>query len=330
MTPLVNRGSTGDTPQVDLALSVVIPTRDRWELLSRTLVALAAQDAPTFEVIVVADGSHDDTVARLDSRSGLDWPASLPLRVVEQPWFGPAAARNVAIGLARAPRVLLLGDDTPPAAGTLRRHAARAVEAVGVQGRIEWLPDRPITPVMKFLAPAGPQFYFVDLRTGEPIPPRAMLGSNLSAPTEWFRAEPFDERFRAAVFEDTELAVRWGKRGWRANYDPLALCWHDHEYTAIEPFLARQRRAGAAARLAVRLHPRLLGLVVAGPALIGLRSILRIVLGPVLGRRGPVDGWDLRCRVAFLRGFFAGAPAAASDGVASAVADRHRDQSGPR
>jgi hypothetical protein len=146
--------------------------------------------------------------------------------------------------------VLLLGDDTVPSRELLAAHLQTAAgREIAVQGRIDWDPSRPITEVMRFLAPAGPQFWFEGLVDGGPAPFSAMLASNLSAPTRWFREEPFDERFTEACLEDTELAWRWQQRGWPVMYSEGALCWHRHYYDRIEPFLDHQRRRWA--RLAV-------------------------------------------------------------------------------
>ena len=48
------------------AVSVVIPSFNRREILSRCLDALVAQTHPDFEVIVVDDGSTDGTPEFLD------------------------------------------------------------------------------------------------------------------------------------------------------------------------------------------------------------------------------------------------------------------------
>lgn len=286
------------------ALSVVIPTRDRRERLVETLDALARESNdldPALETIVVDDGSKEPVASWLD-------PPSLPfpLEVVTLPPSGPATARNRGIERARGERVLLLGDDTRPAPGALARHldAAEARrrstgETVAVQGHIDWDPEDEITPLMDFLAPAGPQFYFRHLVDGEPIPFTAVLGSNFSAPREWFLDEPFDEGFPHAAVEDTELAWRWQKRGRRTVYARDALAWHRHRYDALQPFLDRQRRAGASARHAVRRHPRLLWPLVVQPTLFGLVVRLR----RLVGRGRPSDEWDLACRRAFSAGF---------------------------
>ena len=52
--------------------SIVIPTYNRLSMLLRVLYALERQrDAPDFEVIVINDGSSDDTDRVLAQRKGI-------------------------------------------------------------------------------------------------------------------------------------------------------------------------------------------------------------------------------------------------------------------
>ncbi len=285
-------------------LSVVIPTRDRREVLRTTLDALGAQDgfaAGDIEAVVADDGSADGTDEFL---RGLQ-PGAFRLRWLRLSGSGPATARNRAVALATAPRVLLLGDDTPPYPGTLAAHLAVSGDAdVGTQGPIEWDPERRVTPVMDFLAPAGPQFYFKGLRPGRPVPYTAVLGSNLCVPRRWLLDDPFDEAFPAAAFEDTELAYRWKRRGHPVLFASGAVCRHRHSYDSLDPFLARQRRAGQAARYSVRQHPAMLGRTVLQPLAVGAAIAARHGLRTLAGRARHTDHWDLMTRQAFFRGFF--------------------------
>lgn len=275
-------------------LSVVVPTRDRPAILARTLASLVELrgEVQALDIVVVDDGSSP--AVELPATPG---DPSCQLRLARRPSRGPAAARNHGIAAARFERVLLLGDDTRPAPGCLARHA-RAAE--GLQGRIEWDPELTVSPVMSFLAPAGPQFWFVNLVDGGEIPFSAVLGSDFSAPRSWFLAEPFDEGFPAAAFEDTELAWRFRGRGYRTRYAADALCWHAHAYESLAPFLERQKRAGRAARYAVGRHAALAWWVLARPL------ALEIARAAGVGAlESPHREWDRLCRRAYLRGFFA-------------------------
>jgi glycosyltransferase involved in cell wall biosynthesis len=110
-----------DTPQ----LSVVVPTYNRAPLLRKTLVSLAQQrDPPPFEVIVVDDGSADDSKqVAAEFRDRL----TIHYRYQEDKGYRVARARNMGAAIARAPVLVFLdcGTLAGPAllAGHLRRHA---------------------------------------------------------------------------------------------------------------------------------------------------------------------------------------------------------------
>jgi len=280
----------------------VIPTRDRWSKLATTLAAVErnAGEAEPVEVVVVDDGSATPAPAPETSDVRLRW--------LRQPPRGPAAARNLGVAAATAHRVLLLGDDTRPAAGCLARHA---VAGGGLQGRIDWDPARETTAIMRFLAPEGPQFWFRGLGAGVELAPTAILGANFSAPRRWFELEPFDETLTDAAFEDSELGWRFALRGWRSRFEPAARCWHDHVYDDLAPFLAKQRRAGRAARRAIARHPALAWRALARPA--GVYLAKRAGLAP---RPEPERSWERRCLEAYLDGLlFPGAGRGAPGGI---------------
>lgn len=113
-----------DRPEV----SVVIPTRDRWHLLStRALPSALAQDDVEHEVVVVDDGSIQPADVELPARG--DDPR---LRIVRRERSeGMAAARNAGIVTARGEWVAFLDDDDVWSPRKLREQldAARAARA---------------------------------------------------------------------------------------------------------------------------------------------------------------------------------------------------------
>ena len=89
--------------------SVIVPTFNRSEVLRHVLRSWARQSPAEvdFEVIVIDDGSRDRTQAVLDAHRNNRYT----LRTRWQSNQGPAAARNLALGMTRGRYVLFSGDD---------------------------------------------------------------------------------------------------------------------------------------------------------------------------------------------------------------------------
>jgi glycosyltransferase involved in cell wall biosynthesis len=86
--------------------SAIIPTYNRAHLLPRAIQSVLAQTFTDFELIVVDDGSTDDSRQVVD---GFDDPR---IRYVYQAHAGQAAAKNLGARLARAAYIAYLdGDD---------------------------------------------------------------------------------------------------------------------------------------------------------------------------------------------------------------------------
>jgi glycosyltransferase involved in cell wall biosynthesis len=102
-------------------VSVVIPTYNRADVLGEAIDSAFAQDVPGLEVVVVDDGSTDDTPRLLDERRGRHGPA---LTVVRQANAGESAARNEGIRRARNGLVALLDSDNRWRPGKLAKQLA--------------------------------------------------------------------------------------------------------------------------------------------------------------------------------------------------------------
>lgn len=120
------------------AVSVIIPARDAAPTLERTLKALARQElSQAFEVIVVDDGSRDETTMIAQRHE----PAVRLIRNATSE--GPGGARNRGVRAARAPILAFTDADCFPVERWLDRGLASLQDTDLVQGRVE--PDPTVT-----------------------------------------------------------------------------------------------------------------------------------------------------------------------------------------
>jgi len=86
-------------------ISVVMPTRDRRELLAEAIASVQAQSYPRWELLLVDDGSTDDTAEFL---RGIEDPR---VRTLRTEGVGACAARNVGLDAAQGDVIAYLDDD---------------------------------------------------------------------------------------------------------------------------------------------------------------------------------------------------------------------------
>ena len=242
-----------DLPQN--SITVIIPTFNRAAALICCLEHLERQTCKDFDVVVVDDGSKDETADRVEEyRKG----TTLHLKFIRQPNGGPARARNVAVSAATSPLILMIGDDifaTPQFVEEhLRIHRQHPEPHVAALGLTIWEEKmQQVTPFMRFLE-EGIQFAYNDLTAGN-ISTRYFYTSNLSVKTELLRRNPFCERFPAASFEDLELGVRLTrKEGLELIFIPEALAHHYHPTSFIQA-CRRMRKAGWSGHLMYEIWP---------------------------------------------------------------------------
>jgi glycosyltransferase involved in cell wall biosynthesis/peptidoglycan/xylan/chitin deacetylase (PgdA/CDA1 family) len=215
--------TSSDGPQRALTVTAVVITRDRVELLARTLPTVLEQDPPSggFEVIVVVDGSSDSTLHLLDQHASRH-----SLRVLRQPPRGISAARNAAIDAARGQVVVFLDDDLLCEPRLLRAHATAHARNAGpliVVGRLGVARDSPSPLVAAWLATVAASAHA--RRSRGPTLRDAFLAANCSAPLELLRSCGGFDEFFVAGREEHELGLRLVRAGARPAYEPEAVAF---------------------------------------------------------------------------------------------------------
>jgi glycosyltransferase involved in cell wall biosynthesis len=200
----------------DLAVSVVIPTRNRSEMLRELLDSLASQTLgpDRFEVVVVDNGSTDGTTELLE---GIAPTVPYALRTVRQDNAGPASGRNRGWRLASAPLVAFTDDDCVATPSWLEALVSSAESRPGaiVQGRTKMPPgdaDK-VGPFSRVLEITDPNPWYA---TCNILYPRGLLD----------RLGGFNESFTAPASEDTDLGWRARESGAEYVFVPDAVVHH--------------------------------------------------------------------------------------------------------
>lgn len=230
-------------------LSVVIPTRRRWQTLQLTLDALATQTVSGFEVVLVADGTDQEVPGEVPGAS----------RLIQQEHAGPGAARNRAVAEISRPLVLFLGDDMIPQRQLVERHLARHAREpageVAVLGRIVWHGDIPRDRLHRWLDWSAALFDYrlLERQPGEDAGWGRFYSSNVSMKRELFTATGgFDTDFKFD-YEDLDFAYRLNERGMRLVYEREAVAEHLHVYD-WDAVVRRYESRAAAEQLMMSKH----------------------------------------------------------------------------
>jgi glycosyltransferase involved in cell wall biosynthesis len=244
-----------------IEISVIVPTYNRVDYLLHCLAALQKQTIarPLFEIIVVDDGSTDDTYDRLQP-----FVSDGTVHYFRQSNSGPARARNVGIRAAKGRILLFIGDDIIATPQLLNEHLSHhrqfgsGDEPIAILGFTDWSDSIAVTPLMKYRGLGQFGYHFIDEGVVDPnnLPFKFFYTSNVSVSRQFLLENDlfFDEDFTHAMGEDGELAYRMQKRGLRIIYNPRALAYHEHP-TTFTNVCRRSFLMGQVAVLQVKKHP---------------------------------------------------------------------------
>lgn len=209
-------------------VSAVVPNRDGGKLLERCLDALQASPSVT-EVIVVDDGSTDESPRRAGERGGV--------QVLRSPGRGFAAAVNSGVAAARGELVLILNSDAFVRSDTVERLAATLAErprlalcAAGLvreDGARAKSHDRLLTLGCALRESLALHSTWVVETPGVQPARYIPLACVLARRAAWDEVGGLDERYQF-YFEDHDLCWRLADAGWE-----IAVRW-DAEAIHVE------------------------------------------------------------------------------------------------
>ncbi len=224
-------------------VSVVVCSYNGARTLTDCLRAICVQDYPDYEVILIDDGSTDQTPAIA---------AQFPkVRYLHQSNLGLSAARNTGARVALG-RIVAYTDSDCVADDKWLHYLVTAmvdqeVDAIGGPN----IPPTDDCMIARCVAasPGGPSHVMLDDRYAEHVP-----GCNMAFDRERLLAlGGFDPQFRVAG-DDVDICWRFTDARLRIGYAPAALVWHHRRHT-VRGYFRQQKGYGRAEAMLSFKHP---------------------------------------------------------------------------
>ena len=223
-------------------VSVVVCAHNAAATLRECLDGISALRYPAYDVLVVDDGSTDDTAAIA---------GAYDVRLIRTPNRGLGAARNAGLHAATGEIVAYLDADAYPDPDWLTYFGAAFLDSdhAGVGGPNLSPPTDSARARAVAYAPGGPIHVLLSDHEAEHIP-----GCNMAFRKACLDAiGGFDEQFRIAG-DDVDICWRIQERGWTLGFTPSAVVWH-HRRGTVRGYVRQQYEYGKAEALLERKWP---------------------------------------------------------------------------
>jgi glycosyltransferase involved in cell wall biosynthesis len=237
-----------------MTVSVVIPTYNGGNKIGGLIESLRAQIYKEFEVVIVIDGSMDNTRKVLEETD----LTFVPFRIIYQSNNGRASVRNRGALEANGELLIFFDDDMLPLKNCIEEHVKHhkqypnSIVTGGLGEEVNKLsPD--ILKYKSYLSSKWTNALKTD-NNGKLINGSHFLtAANFSiSKTTFIRLHGFDEQLRDA--EDFDLAVRAIKADIPLYFKKNAFAWHNDSITC-KTYIRRQREYTKAINVLTRLKP---------------------------------------------------------------------------
>lgn len=203
-------------------VTLIVPAYNEGMGLEASLESLIAMDYPRYEIVVVDDGSSDDTYAQAIRLAGVY--GGHRIRVITQPNGGKASALNNGIANARGELILCMDGDSRLEPQTLKQAVKHFSDpTVGaVAGDVK------VVNRLNTLTKLQALEYIEGLslvRTAHAFFRRVMV---IPGPIGVFRKQVLEEvggYYQDTYAEDCELTLRILFAGWKVKHESHAVAW---------------------------------------------------------------------------------------------------------
>jgi poly-beta-1,6-N-acetyl-D-glucosamine synthase len=203
-------------------ISLVVPAYNEGLVIQAAIRSLLLLDYPNFEIIVIDDGSTDDTY---EKALGVAREAqSIPIRVITKRNGGKAEALNTGMTAARGEFILNMDGDSKLSSNTLRaciRHFDNP-KIGAVAGNVKVINRENVWTNIQALE------YVEGLAMARKAQSFMRIVNIIPGPLGMFRKTVLQQvgGYDHDTFaEDCDLTLKMLMRGWQIAYEPTAIAW---------------------------------------------------------------------------------------------------------
>jgi poly-beta-1,6 N-acetyl-D-glucosamine synthase len=236
----------------DPFVSILVPSYNEGAVIAGSIQSLIRLDYPAYEVLVIDDGSSDDTYFRAQAYEGVHGNAEV--RVIHKPNGGKSDALNWGIREARGSLVLCMDGDSTLETQTLRkavRHFADP-DVGAVAGSVKVVNRRNLLSKLQALE------YIEGLNMVRQAQAFFRAVNIIPGPIGVFRRDALLEigGYDHDTFaEDCDLTLRLLKRGWQIKYEPGSVAYTEAPESLLDLLKQRYRWTRGILQ-AIRKHSR--------------------------------------------------------------------------
>lgn len=239
-------------------VSIIVPVYNEGKLLADSVESLLNLDYSNFEIIIVNDGSTDDTaeVAKMMVGYQKGVYSDVKVSLINKPNGGKARALNAGISYSKAEIVLCMDGDSQLSEDTLRmavRHFSDS--AIGaVAGNVKVMNRKKLFTDLQALE------YIEGLNMARAAQSYFKLVNIIPGPIGLFRKKAIEDAgyYSSDTFaEDADLTLKILAHGWKIYYEPRAISYTEAP-EKLQQLLKQRYRWTRGILQAIRKHKALL------------------------------------------------------------------------
>jgi len=254
----LNNYTFSKRPDFQPFVSVIVPVYNEGILLKDAIVSLLELDYSNYEIIVVNDGSTDNTYDVAKTMVGYQQGVygKVKVSLISKPNGGKARALNAGISYSKAELVLCMDGDSQLSPETIKNAARHFIDPrIGaVAGNVKVLNRK------RFYADLQALEYIEGLNMARAAQSFLKLVNIIPGPIGLFRKKAIEEvgYYSSDTFaEDADLTLKILSKGWKVYYEPTAIAWTEAP-VKLQQLLKQRYRWTRGILQAIRKHKNLL------------------------------------------------------------------------